>query len=250
MNTASLKSDPLYLQVKKHIENQIAAGVWGAAERVPSENELIESLGVSKMTVNRALRELAEEGTLTRVVGVGSFVAETKIDIHPLEVRNIADEISERGHIHSAQIIRLAEERPSARLASDLGLEDGAAVYHSTILHLENSEPVQLEDRYVNPDIAPEYLSQDFTKTTPAAYLMAVAPIQEVEHFVEATMPSGPIASMLNMGPNEPCLLISRRTWAHGKAASGARLYHPGSTYRLGEPKHAYNTNHSKPWRK
>lgn len=240
MNEDTLKQGPLYLQVKQHIESQISDGVWGASERVPSENQLIESLGVSKMTVNRALRELADEGTLTRVVGVGSFVADTKIDIHPLEVRNIADEIAERGHCHSAQVIRLAEERPSARLASDLGLHQGAAVFHSTILHLENHEPVQLEDRYVNPEIAPDYLNQDFTKTTPAAYLMAVAPIQEVEHFVEATMPGTQIASMLNMEPNEPCLLISRRTWAHGKAASGARLYHPGSTYRLGEPKHAY----------
>lgn len=240
MNTASLKPDPLYLQVKHYIKSQIAAGVWGASERVPSENELIESLGFSKMTVNRALRELADEGTLIRVVGVGSFVADTRIDIQPLEVRNIADEIAERGHAYSAQVILLAKERPSSRLASDLGLEPGAPVFHSTILHLENGQPVQLEDRYVNPEIAPDYLKQDFTASTPAAYLMAIAPIQDVEHFVEAIMPGAQIARMLNMVPNEPCLLISRRTWAHGKAASGARLYYPGSTYRLGEPRHSF----------
>lgn len=240
MNDVQNKPDPLYLQVKRHIEEQINKGVWGAAERVPSENELIESLGVSKMTVNRALRELAEDGTLIRLVGVGSFVAETKIDIHPLEVRNIADEITERGHAHSATVECLAEERPSSRLASDLDLEQGSTVFHSTILHHENDEPVQLEDRYVNPAIAPDYLKQDFTKTTPAAYLMRVAPIQEVEHFVEALMPGAQIARMLNMEANEPCLLISRRTWARGKTASGARLYHPGSTYRLGEPRHAH----------
>jgi GntR family histidine utilization transcriptional repressor len=240
MNTVRLKADPLYRQVKHYIKNQIAAGVWGASERVPSENELIESLGFSKMTVNRALRELADEGTLIRIVGVGSFVADTRIDIQPLEVRNIADEVAERGHAYSAQVILLAKERPSSRLASDLGLESGTPVFHSTILHLENGQPVQLEDRYVNPQIAPDYLKQDFTTSTPAAYLMATAPIQDVEHFVEAMMPGAQIARMLNMGPNEPCLLISRRTWAHGKAASGARLYYPGSTYRLGEPRHSF----------
>lgn len=240
MIVAQTRRDPLYLQVKRHIEDQIEKGIWGAGARVPSENELIESLGVSKMTVNRALRELSGEGTLTRVVGVGSFVAETRIDIHPLEVRNIADEIAERGHKHCARVERLAEERPSARLAQDLGLEDGSTVFHSTVIHFENDEPVQLEDRYVNPAIAPDYLAQDFTTTTPAAYLMAVAPIQEVEHFVEALMPGPQIARMLNMTENEPCLLISRRTWAKGKTASGARLYHPGSSYRLGEPKHSF----------
>lgn len=241
MNETQIKSDPLYLQVKRHVENQIEKGVWQSGDRVPSENELIESLGISKMTVNRALRELSDEGTLTRVVGVGSFVAETKIDIHPLEVRNIADEIAERGHTHSARVERLAEERPSARLAHDLGLAEGSTVFHSTLIHFENGEPVQLEDRYVNPEIAPDYLAQDFTQTTPAAWLMAVAPIQQVEHFVEAVMPGAQIARMLNMAPNEPCLLISRRTWAKGKTASGARLYHPGSTYRLGEPKHSFS---------
>lgn len=240
MSDTQTKPDPLYLQVKHHIEEQIKSGVWGATERVPSENELIESLGVSKMTVNRALRELADEGTLIRLVGVGSFVAESKVDIHPLEVRNIADEIAERGHTHSAAVERLAEERPSARLASDLALEDASTVFHSTIIHFENGEPVQLEDRYVNPAIAPDYLKQDFTATTPAAYLMHIAPIQEVEHFVEALMPGPQIARMLNMNENEPCLVISRRTWAKGKAASGTRLYYPGSTYRLGEPKHVY----------
>jgi GntR family transcriptional regulator, histidine utilization repressor len=240
MNEAAVKTDPLYLQVKQHIKSQIDQGVWGATDRIPSENELIETLGVSKMTVNRALRELADEGTLVRIVGVGSFVAKNKIDIRPLEVRNIADEIRGRGHTHSASVKRLAQERPSQTLAGDLGLKEGSTVFHSVILHLEESEPVQLEDRYVNPEIAPRYLEQDFTETTPAAYLMAIAPIQDVEHYVEALIPGGKIASLLNMKPGEPCLMISRRTWTRGITASGARLYYPGSTYRLGEPRHAH----------
>ena len=231
---------PLYLQVKRHIKDQIDKGVWGAADRVPSENELIVALGVSKMTVNRALRELAEDGTLVRVVGVGSFVAESKIETRPLEVRNIADEITDRGHLHTADVNRLAAERPSARLADELGLAEGAMVFHSTLLHREDGAPVQLEDRYVNPNIAPDYLLQDFETTTPSAYLMSVAPIQDVEHFVEAQMPNVQIARMLNMDPGEPCLVISRRTWAKGQTASGARLYYPGSSYRLGEPRHKH----------
>ena len=228
------KSSPLYLRVKQHIVQRIDDGVWGATERIPSENELIEQLGVSKMTVNRALRELAEEGYLVRVVGVGSFVAESKIQVHPLEVRNIAEEISERGHAHSAQVEHLAEEKAGARLAADLELKPGARVFHSIILHRENNVPIQLEDRYVNSEIAPGYLDCDFTSTTPAEFLMAVAPIQEVEHIVEAQMPGAYVARLLDMQPNEPCLVISRRTWAKGQAASGARLFHPGSTYRLG----------------
>ncbi len=228
------RPNPLYLRVKDYIRERIDGGVWEAKARIPSENDLITTLGVSKMTVNRALRELADEGLLVRVVGVGSFVAEEKIQVHPLEVRNIAEEIAERSHVHRAQVEHLGSEKASRKLASDLGLEPGAQVYHSIILHLENEIPIQLEDRYVNPEVAPDYVNCDFTKTTPAEYLLANAPLQEVEHIVEAQMPNASIARLLNLTPNEPCLIVSRRTWANGKVASGARLYHPGSTYRLG----------------
>lgn len=228
------RANPLYIRVKDYIRENIDGGVWEAKARVPSENELIATLGVSKMTVNRALRELADEGLLVRVVGVGSFVAEGKIQVHPLEVRNIAEEIAERGHIHRAQVEHLGSEKASGKLASDLSLKAGAQVYHSIILHLENDVPIQLEDRYVNPEVAPDYVNCDFTKTTPAEYLMSNAPLQEVEHIVEAQMPTASIARLLDLAPNEPCLTISRRTWANGRVASGARLYHPGSTYRLG----------------
>src|SRR5207248_2564443 len=78
-----------YLQVKDFILERIAGGALRAGERVPSENELTRTLTVSRMTANRALRELAADGVLIRVAGVGTFVAEQRVHAHPLEVRNI-----------------------------------------------------------------------------------------------------------------------------------------------------------------
>ncbi|HET9331929.1 MAG TPA: GntR family transcriptional regulator, partial [Steroidobacteraceae bacterium] len=62
-----------YQQVKHFILDRIAGGSLRAGERVPSENELTRTLTVSRMTANRALRELAEDGVLVRVAGVGTF---------------------------------------------------------------------------------------------------------------------------------------------------------------------------------
>src|SRR6516162_4061620 len=87
-----------YLQAKQYILQRISAGTLKAGERVPSENELVRELDVARMTANRALRELAADGVLVRVAGVGTFVAEQRAQAHPLEVRNIADEIRARGH--------------------------------------------------------------------------------------------------------------------------------------------------------
>src|ERR1700748_2827256 len=89
-----------YLQVKQYVLAQISAGSLAVGDRVPSENELVRELAVSRMTANRALKELAADGVLVRVAGVGTFVAEPRVHAHPLEVRNIADEIRARGHEH------------------------------------------------------------------------------------------------------------------------------------------------------
>ena len=68
---------PIYQRVKQAIVNQIRAGHWQPHQRVPSESELVAELGVSRMTINRALRELTSEGFLIRMQGVGTFVAGT-----------------------------------------------------------------------------------------------------------------------------------------------------------------------------
>src|ERR1700744_4804174 len=107
MTKAALSLQPRYLQVKRHILDNIGSGKWGAAARVPSENDLVKSFGVSRMTANRALRELRDEGVLVRVAGVGSFVADRHARAHPLEIRGIADEIRERGHVHRAEVLSL-----------------------------------------------------------------------------------------------------------------------------------------------
>jgi len=179
------------------------------------------------------LRDLAEDGYLVRIVGVGSFVAASKIRVHPLRIRNIADEIRERGHAHGALVLTQKAERATPRLAEVVEMRRNARVFHTVIVHEENGEPLQWEDRYVRPASAPRYLEQDFTRITPSEYLTEVAPLQEVEHTVEAEMAPSRIAAALNLQPGEPCLVITRRTWAKGRIASFAKLYHPGSTYQL-----------------
>ena len=84
---------PLYARVKTYIVEQIRSGALKAGSRVPSENELVESFGISRMTANRALNELTTEGMLARVPGVGTFVKEATPRSSLLELRNIADEI-------------------------------------------------------------------------------------------------------------------------------------------------------------
>lgn len=226
---------PLYEKVKKYILDRIQSGEWAPAQRILSENELVRELRVSRMTVNRAVRELADGGILTRLPGVGTFVAEPRQQGHLLEIHNIADEIKGRGHRHGAQILSVSQEPASGEVAARMHLEPGAPVFHSVIVHYENDVPIQLEDRYVHPGAAPDYLQIDFTTTTPSEHLIRVAPLRRVEHVVQAVVPAAAIRRHLEMKAGEPCLLLLRRTWARGLVASTASLYHPGGRYQLGD---------------
>lgn len=233
MSKAALALQPLYLQVKRHILDNIGSGKWGTSTRVPSENDIVKSFGVSRMTANRALRELRDEGVLVRIAGVGSFVADRHARAHPLEIRGIADEIRDRGHVHRAEIVSLERIRAASELAEDFGIASRGELYCSLIVHFENDRPIQLEDRYVLPKLAPDYLNIDFERTTPHDYLVRVAPLQEAEHLLRAEMPDDRTRKLLAMKRDEPCLVVIRRTWTAGQIASIARLYYPGSRYEM-----------------
>ena len=226
-------AEPRYLRLKRHVLRQITAGVWAAGDRIPSEGELTREFGISRMTANRALRELADQGTITRVQGVGSFVAGPKAESTLVEVRSIRDEIEQRGQRHSTDVLAVGPASADATLATAFGLPNGAPLFHSRLLHAADGRPLQLEDRYVNPASAPAYLEQDFKVVTPHAYLTRVAPLEQAEHVIEADLPSKEVARQLGIGVAEPVLVLNRRTWSGGRVASVARLIHPARHYRL-----------------
>lgn len=227
------QAKPRYLQLKELIIGQISAGELRPRDRVPSENELVDATGVSRMTANRALRELGNEGYVERVAGVGTFVSDLKAGSHVLEVRNIADEIRRRDHSHAAKVLIQEKTVADADTANALQIDEGGDVFRLVLIHYENAIPIQVEQRFVLADFAPGCLEQDFTAMTPSAYLSAISPLQEAEHVVRAVMPDEETRDCLDMSVDEPCLVVSRRTWAHGRPVSFARLYHPGSRFEL-----------------
>jgi GntR family transcriptional regulator, histidine utilization repressor len=227
-------SVPLFQQVKDYIIGRIESGTWPPNTRVPSENELIKALSISRMTVNRALRELTIEGYLKRVQGLGTSVAEPRAQSALFTIRPISDEIHQRGSVHSAEVHMLTQETASPEVALSLGLETGAIVFRSVIIHKADGSPVQLADRYVNPAVAPDFLQQDFSKITPSHYLFQIGPLTKAEHIFEAAMPDEITRKLLKIQASEPCLVLNRRTWINQNVASKARLIHPGSRFKIG----------------
>ena len=224
---------PLYLKVKNHLLARIQSGEWQPNQRLPSEHELMAQFGVSRMTANRAVRELTDEGRLVRLQGVGTFVAQPKAQSALFEVHSIAAEIEKRGHRHSCRVLSVVRAAADAGLAAAFNVAEGSMLFHTVMVHDEDGVPIQYEDRWVNPAVAPDYLQQDFSRQTAHDYLVSVAPWHEGEHTVEAVLPAKAVAEALKIGRSEPCLLIGRRTWSGGQIATVVRLWFPGKRHRL-----------------
>jgi len=228
------KPVPLYERVKRHILKGMQSGEWRDGSRLPSEYELMETLGASRMTVHRALREMSAAGMLRRVQGVGTFVRRETPRSALLEITDISEDIAARHHAHRTRIVALEAVRADAHLAAAFTLRPGAKLFRSEIVHYEDDVPVQLEERFVNPAFAPHYLKQDFTARTTSRYLQGIAPAAEVEHIIHAVTPDSWMQKLLEISATEPCLQLRRRTWVGEIPATSSALTHPGSRYSLG----------------
>lgn len=228
------RAPKLYEQVKNYLRDGIKAGTWKPGERIPSEFEIMEQFGASRMTVHRAVRELSAEGMLLRVQGAGSFVQAPAPRSPLLEIHDIAEDITRRGHQHRAEVLALEQRTASADIAAEFQRRKASKLFYSEVLHFENDSPVQLEERYISPDFAPDYIKQDFTTLTPNRYLQTIAPALEVEHIIHATTASERIQYLLRLPPHAACLCLLRRTWTQAGPATRSLLTHPGTRYSLG----------------
>lgn len=224
---------PAFLHIKNYLLEQIQAGQWKEGDAIPSEQALAKQFGVSRMTVNRAVRELTDEQILSRIQGSGTYVAQHKYQATLVEIKSIAEEVRARGHQHRSELHLLERSKAGEQMAHAFGLKPGHPLFHSVIVHFENDIPIQVEDRWVNPSVAPDYMQQDFSAITPNEYLMAAAPLQGVNYSIEALSPPRDIAEMLQIQQKDPCLVLKRRTLSKGEVASVATMWHPGSRYQF-----------------
>ncbi|MEX2495618.1 MAG: UTRA domain-containing protein [Woeseia sp.] len=234
MSTKSKQINPLYERVKRHVLELIKAENWDEDRRLPSETQLVKACGASRMTVNRALRELAAEGHVERIGGVGTFAADIKVASHPLEIRNIVEEIQSRGHEHSCRVIELTEVRAAVDVAILFSILARSRLYRSRILHLESGTPIQFEVRYVLPYFAPDYNSVDFSQMSTNEYLLKLGPkIEQSEQKLTSELPAADIAEALELDASEHCLVLRRRTWVYGQVVTFSQLYHPASRFQF-----------------
>ena len=226
--------EPIYRQIKQLIERRITSGEWIAGQKLPSENDLVAALDVSRMTINRALRELTQAGLINRVHGLGSFVAERPRHASLIELQDIALEIEQGGGHHRSKVLSLESVYAGRTVTELMQVADDVPLYRLRAVHYQDELPLQLESRYVNPQAMPRFIHQDFTRTTATAYLLGQFKPDEMEHRVRAILPDQQTRELLKMKAGEPCLQLTRRTWKHDQVVTYVTLTYPGERYELG----------------
>ncbi len=224
---------PAFQIIKNTLLKEIQSGKWKEGAAIPAETTLAEQFGVSRMTVNRAVRELTSEQILNRIQGSGTYVAQQKYQATLVEIKSIAEEIRARSHAHRSELHELKAEAANEQLAAEFQVKIGHPLFHSVIVHFENEVAIQVEDLWVNSSVTPEYLQQDFNVMTPNEYLVAVAPLQGVDYRIEAVLPPKQIADMLHISSKEACLVLHRKTRSQGMIATSVTMWHPGQRYQF-----------------
>jgi GntR family transcriptional regulator, histidine utilization repressor len=234
-------AEPIYRQIKIIIEEKINSGEWTAGHKLPSENELVNLLQVSRMTINRSLRELTQAGIIKRVHGLGSFVAEKPRHASLIELQDIAIEVEESGSQYHAEVLKLEKRPADISIADSLELRQGDPVFYLESVHYQDDTPIQLEQRHVNSRQVPGFIEQNFCEITSTAYLLKQFHPDEMEHRVRAIMPDSHTHDALSLESNQPCLQLTRRTWKKDQLVTCVTLTYPGDRYDLSA---RYATDH------
>lgn len=224
---------PVYDQIRRAIRDLIVAGEWPPGTSVPPEHALMEQLGASRMTVHRALVQLAREGLITRRRRSGTVVASPTASHAMFDILSIPDEVGRLGQAYSYELLARSDGRPSSELVQRFGLKRSDRVAHLVTLHRADGRPHVLEERIIHLATVPAAATEDFAETPPGDWLLRNSLWSQAEHALSAVGGTPGQAALLDIEAGDPCLLVERRTWNQERPVTAVHLLYPGPRHRF-----------------
>jgi GntR family histidine utilization transcriptional repressor len=223
----------LYKQIRLDIERRILSGEWPPGHRIPFEHELMADYRCSRMTVSKALSELAQADLIERRRRAGTFVRRPKFLSAVLTISDIRAEITALGRSYGYQLIKCSRRTANATDRIRLGVGKTGNVIAIACRHSADDVPFAIEDRLINLDAVPEAATADFAVEPPGSWLLHHVPWTEAEHAISAISADDEAAASLDIPIGAPCLVIDRHTWRGGRPLTAVRLIYPGESHKL-----------------
>ncbi len=219
--------------IKSDILEKIKNRHWLPGDTIPGEEALAAGYGCSRMTVNRALRELAESGVVERRRKTGTRVTREPDRAATLTIPVIRKEIEGRGAVYRYALIERREVTPPDGVRAKLSLPPRGRALHVRCLHFADEAPYQYEDRWINLERIPAARDESFRQAGPNEWLIGEEPLAEAEHVFSAQPADPDTAGLLGVRPGDPLFVVERRTWRDEDTITAVTLSHPGATYRM-----------------
>jgi len=226
---------PLYYQLKQILLRHIRDGDIIPGEAIPSEKELEEDYGVSRITVRRALGDLASEGYISRQPGRGSFVLQPKLQDRSERLSGFSESLSAQGFEVKWQILQNGMQPAPSSVAQKLGVDEGQPLLYFQRLVYADDEPIMLSTVYVNS-------GEGITLTREEIDSDSIYPLLErkysifahrADRTIEATIALEDEAQLLHVKPNTPMLGIEHVSHDHkGQRVAFVRALYRGDRYK------------------
>lgn len=232
-NKLAQKSTPLHERIRSEIEKKIMSGEWPIGHRIPFEVSLAKHYGCSRMTVNKALTELARAGLIARIKRSGSFVSQPQSQAAVLEINDIRKEVESLSLTYAFSIIRSIRRSATKEDVSGLEILPGTPVLELECVHLAAGKPFCFEQRLINLDVVPTAEGVDFQDVTPGQWLLNQVPWSSAEHRIHAAAADKATSAALALEEGAACLVVERRTWSNAGPVTHVQLTYPGYGHAL-----------------
>ena len=220
---------PLYRQLQRALREAIANRILGPDDALPAERDFADEMGVSRITVRKALDGLVNEGLLVRRQGAGTFVA-ARVEKNFSKLSSFTEDMISRGRVpHSAWLSR-TEGQVTPEESLTLGLSPGAAVYRLHRIRYADGAPMALEYSALaafcmpSPEFVEASLYEALEKT-------GHRPVRALQR-LRAVLFTPEQAELLAVKPGDPGLLIERRGFLKdGRTVEVTQSYYRGDAY-------------------
>lgn len=218
-----------YKDVKSDILSKITKGEWAPGSLVPNEVDLAATYGCARATVNRAMRELADDGLIERRRKAGTRVRMTPIRQARFDIPIVRAEIEEKGAEYRYSLVSSSIEPAPDWLRARLKLSDKSKVLRLVCMHYADGDPYQHEDRWISLTSLPQAQTVDFSDVGPNEWLVSTILFSDVEISFSAGLADQRLTDYLTCAIGDPVFTIERSTWWEGHAVTYVRLtYRPG----------------------
>jgi GntR family histidine utilization transcriptional repressor len=213
-----------YRDIKADILEQIASGRWRPGGLLPNESDLAASYGCARATVNRAMRELAEEGIVERKRKAGTRVRQSPLREARFEIPLVRAEIEARGAVYRYALVYQGQEPAPAWLRARLDLDEEAQALRLVCMHFADGVPYQYEDRWINLGALPQALDHAFDQQGPNEWLVETVPYSDAQISFAAVSADEDVALYLGCAEGDALFQTERSTWWQGQAITYVRL--------------------------